>query len=311
MANGKEEKAAPEVIEFPNPAVPMRPVARSWVPVAATVGSLGVLGGLGYLGYRLWEGRADEPSPEPKSEPAKPSEPPSEPTKPSETPNPGVVPPDFWGDTEKGAQYRALLKRIEEVSRMPIRLFLSVVANRESDWSRTARNKSKQEVDNGSKLAITNGVKRGNPKPKYADSLALAGSGGLCGALAPYVAWTGMDENYMPYLDMDWNVIEDPVTAVICAAKYYQRIVANYDNVFAGVSPMAEDNFRVRLGWASPQTLKEDPGGKLFKDVRGRMEEDLKELGLKITDLPPPDASKWPGLKAVYEAMKSFTPTWK
>ena len=41
------------------------------------------------------------------------------------------------------------------------------------------------------------------------------------------------------------------------------------------------------------------------------MDEDLAELGLKITDLPPPDASRWPGLKAVVEGMKGLTPTWK
>lgn len=54
-----------------------------------------------------------------------------------------------------------------------------------------------------------------------------------------------------------------------------------------------------------------DPAGKLFQAVKGRMDEDLAQLGLKITDLPPPDASRWPGLKAVVDGMKGLTPTWK
>lgn len=295
--------------------LPTKPITHSWVPTLATVGGLGVAGGLGYLGYRMMQKSKEaseqaSPSPSPSS-PENPPTPSPEP-KPAEPKpaNPGVVPPTFWGSTSRGEEYRELLTRIEQVSRMPLRLFLLVVANRESDFIRTARNTTKKEVD-GSQAAITNGVKRGNTKPKYAQDLALAGSGGLFGALAPYVAWTGMDENYMPYLDENWKIIEDPVVAAVCAAKYYQRIVMFYPTVFAGNTPSPEDNFRVRLGWASPSALKDDPKGKLFDAVRGRMEEDLSELGLKITDLPPPDASKWPGLKAVVEGMKGTKATWK
>lgn len=326
MANGKEQAeksngTAVKVVDFGEVA-PAKPIARSWVPVAATVGTIGALAGVGYFGYSALKkqgklpGGADD-TPADDGQPAAGTSGGGQTTPPpgeqGQTPsgNPGVVPPaDFWGTTERGLQYRPLLAKLEEVTRMPVRLYLSVVTNREADWQRKARNKSKVEVD-ASARAITNGVKRGNPKPKFADSLAQAGSGGLFGALAPYVAWTGMDEDYMPFLDMDWTVIEDPVVAAVCAAKYYQRIVANYPTVFASGTPSPEDNFRVRLGWASPATLKDDPAGKLFKAVRGRMEEDLAELGLKITDLPPPDASRWPGFKVVHEAMKSFVPTWK
>ena len=321
MANGKEqaEQKSGNGTAVKDLAVPpVQPIARSWVPVAATVGTIGALAGVGYLGYsalkqqgKLPGGPTDAP-PSGGGEPADGQTTPA-PAEQGQTPsgNPGVVPPaDFWGTTERGLQYRPLLAKLEEVTRMPVRLFLSVVTNREADWQRKARNKSKVEVD-ASARAITNGVKRGNPKPKFADSLAQAGSGGLFGALAPYVAWTGMDEGYMPFLDMDWTAIEDPVVAAVCAAKYYQRVVANYPTVFASGTPTSEDNFRVRLGWASPATLKDEPAGKLFAAVRGRMEEDLAELGLKITDLPPPNASRWPGFKVVHEAMKSFVPTWK
>ena len=321
MANGKEqaEQKSGNGTAVKDLAVPpVQPIARSWVPVAATVGTIGALAGVGYLGYsalkqqgKLPGGPTDAP-PSGGGEPADGQTTPA-PAEQGQTPsgNPGVVPPaDFWGTTERGLQYRPLLAKLEEVTRMPVRLFLSVVTNREADWQRKARNKSKVEVD-ASARAITNGVKRGNPKPKFADSLAQAGSGGLFGALAPYVAWTGMDEGYMPFLDMDWTASEDPVVAAVCAAKYYQRVVANYPTVFASGTPTSEDNFRVRLGWASPATLKDDPAGKLFTAVRGRMEEDLAELGLKITDLPPPNASRWPGFKVVHEAMKSFVPTWK
>src|SRR5690606_34947874 len=105
--------------------------------------------------------------------------------------------------------------------------------------------------------------------------------------------------------------VEDPIVAVICAAKYYQRIVTYYPTVFASGTPVPEDNYRVRLGWASPQELKADSGGTLFQAVKGRMDEDLKELGLKITDLPPPSSTNWPGLAAVVAGMKGFPATWK
>ncbi len=195
---------------------------------------------------------------------------------------------------------------------MPLRLYLCVVANREAGWSRSARNSSKNEVA-ASRTAIELGGKRGNPTPKFADSLAGAGSGGLFGALAPYVAWTGMDEDYMPFLDEDWTVIENPVVAAICAAKYYQRIVGEgrYP-VFANPSrPSPEDNYRVRLGWANPSVLKSNPTGSLFQAVKKRFDEDLAALGLKISDLDPPNAEAWPGLVAVVEAIKNFPVTWK
>ena len=41
----------------------------------------------------------------------------------------------------------------------------------------------------------------------------------------------------MPYLDEDYTIIEDPIVAAICAAKYYQRIVTYYPTVFAGGTP--------------------------------------------------------------------------
>lgn len=223
----------------------------------------------------------------------------------------GAINPDYWGTTKRGEEFRELLKRIEQVSGMPMRLFLTPVANRESGWNRKARNKTAVETA-ASKRAIEAGPDRGNPTPKFATSLAGAGSGGLFGALAPYVAWTGLDEDFMPYLDADYTIVEDPIVAAICAAKYYQRIVANYPTVFANPSrPSAEDNYRVRLGWASPKKLKEEPAGALFQAVKGRMDEDLAELGLGIDDLPPPDASGWPGLKVVFDAMQGFPATWK
>ena len=40
-------------------------------------------------------------------------------------------------------------------------------------------------------------------------------------------------------------------------------------------------------------------------------DEDLAELGLKISDLSPPNAAAWPGLKAVVAGMKGFPVTWK
>ncbi|PCC67831.1 hypothetical protein SAMN02745121_07868 [Nannocystis exedens] len=109
------------------------------------------------------------------------------------------------------------------------------------------------------------------------------------------VGGAGLDEDFTPYLNDDDTIVEDPIVAAIFAAKYYQRIVTFYPTVFASGTPAPEDNYRVRLGWASPKELQEDPAGSLFQAIKGRMDEDLKQLGLKNTDLPP----------------KGLTPTWK
>jgi len=77
--------------------------------------------------------------------------------------------------------------------------------------------------------------------------------------------------------------------------------------VFANpAKPAPEDNYRVRLGWASPKTLKDSPNGTLFQSVKKRFDEDLAVLGLKISNLAPPNAERWPGLKAVFAGMKGF-----
>lgn len=299
--------------------------ARSMRPLVVGAGALAAGSALVYAIHRWRQGvlaAADQAASLPGSSgtpgggqtPAPPAGP-GQTAPPANAEQPPIPPPadsTFWGTAGRGEQYRALFTKIEQVTGMPLRLYLCVVANCEAEWSRTARNKSVVEVA-ASRRGIDNGTGRGNPKPKYADSIREAGSGGLFGALAPYVAWTGYDEDFMPYLNEDWKIIEDPIVAVICAAKYYQRIVGGgrYP-VFANpAAPAPIDNYRVRLGWARPATLKDDPTGKLAQAVRGRFDEDLVELGLKITDLPPPNADKWPGLKAVVEAMKGFPVTWK
>lgn len=321
-----------KTIDFTKPQTPV-PVQRSVVPVVAAGAGLLTIGGVGYYLYKKGQEEPQNTGVVPPQIPA-PGEPPAQPPpqgqpqpppqgqpqpppqgQPQPPPQPPPqqqppVPAGFWGTTNLGAEYRALFTKIEQVTGMPLRLYLCVVANREGSWQRTARNKTAKEVK-ASKDGIEGGLSRGNTKPQFSDSIAQAGSGGLFGALAPYVAWTGSDEGFMPYINADWTVIEDPIVAVICAAKYYQRIVTFYPTVFAGPKATSEDNFRVRLGWANPSVLKSDPNGKLAGEVRGRMEEDLAELGLKIGDLPPPSSIGWPGLKAVFDAMKGFPVTWK
>jgi hypothetical protein len=122
-----------------------------------------------------------------------------------------------------------------------------------------------------------------------------------------------MDEGYMPYLDEDWPIIVDPIVSAVFAAKYYQRIVGGgrYPVFADPARPAPEDNYRVRLGWASPSALKSSPNGTLFQNVKKRFDIDLAELGLKISDLPPPNAEQWPGLKAVVAGLKGFPVTWK
>ena len=294
--------------------------ARSMTPVLVGAAALAATSGALYALYRWRQGQlaaqdAATPLPDGEPSPTPAQSQPASPTTPSGQPpiaKPGNSDPNYWGTTTRGDVYRPLLSKIEVVTGMPLRLYLCVVANREGAWVRSARNKTKGEVK-ASTDAIANGAKRGNPAPKYAASIAAAGSGGLFGALAPYVAWTGLDEDFTPYLDEDWPIIEDPIVAAICAAKYYQRIVGGgrYP-VFANpAQPSPEDNYRVRLGWANPSVLKDNPGGELFQDVKTRFDEDLAQLGLKISDLAPPNADRWPGLAAVVAAMKGFPVTWK
>lgn len=315
-----EPAPAPAAPQPPRTSVPEPFVPKTGMTPVVATGGLLALGGAAIYGVQWWrrrqalavgEGGTSLPDGSGQAQGAPPQ------NGNGQAQNGGVAPPaqgtsdpNYWGTTSRGAEFRSVLTKIEGVSRMPLRLYLSVVANREGGWNRKARNQDKIETA-ASAAAIAAGPGRKNPTPKFATSIAGAGSGGLFGALAPYVAWTGLDEDFMPYLDEDYTIIEDPIVAAICAAKYYQRIVTYYPTVFAGGTPSSEDNYRVRLGWANPSKLKSDPAGSLFKAVKGRMDEDLAELGLKITDLPPPDASRWPGLKAVVEGMKSLTPTWK
>ena len=291
--------------------------ARSLTPVLVGVTALAASAGAVYALHRWRQRRLmaqDGATALPDSEQAPGQAQPAAPSPPGQSPiaKPGNADPNYWGTTARGEVYRPLFTKLEAVTGMPLRLYLCVVANREGGWVRSARNKTKGEVK-ASQDAIVNGGKRGNPPPKFAASIGTAGSGGLFGALAPYVAWTGLDEDYTPYLDEDWPIIEDPIVAAICAAKYYQRIVGGgrYP-VFANPGqPSPEDNYRVRLGWASPSALKDSPNGQLFQDVKKRFDEDLAELGLKITDLAPPNADRWPGLAAVVTALKGFPVTWK
>jgi len=321
VASPKEEptwKVAEPEAEASSPAIVVPP--RSLTPLVVGAAALALGGGAVYAVHR-WrqQQRAalDTAPPQPGASTSDSGAPASEapvPEAPVPEAPPSKVPtdPGSWGPTKLGEAYRPLLAKLEEVTGMPLRLYLCVVANREAGWSRTARNKTKGEVK-ASQDGIDNGVKRGNPAPKFADSLRGAGSGGLFGALSPFVAWTGMDEDFMPYLDEDWPIIENPIVAAICAAKYYQRIVGGgrYP-VFANpAKPAPEDNYRVRLGWASPKALKESPDGTLFQSVKKRFDEDLAQLGLKISDLSPPNADRWPGLKAVVAGMQGFPVTWK
>jgi len=310
------------VAEPPAPAIVVPP--RSLTPLVVGAAALALGGGAVYAVHRWRQQQRvalDTGAPEPGRTPGAStptsgtptSEGSASETPASETPTSEVpADPGAWGTTKRGEQYRPLFTKLEEVTGMPMRLYLCVVANREAGWSRTARNKTKGEVK-ASADGLDNGIKRGNPAPKFAASIRDAGSGGLFGALAPFVAWTGMDEDYMPYLDEDWPIIEDPIASAVFAAKYYQRIVGGgrYPVFADPAKPAPEDNYRVRLGWASPSALKSSPNGTLFQNVKKRFDEDLAQLGLKISDLAPPNAEQWPGLKAVVAGLKGFPVTWK
>lgn len=277
----------------------MTPVLVGAAALAATSGAL-------YALYRWRQGQLaaqDGATPLPDAEQT-PTPAPSQPASPAPTSASGQAPmakpgnsdPNYWGTTTRGEVYRPLLTKIEAVTGMPLRLYLCVVANREGAWVHSARNKTKKGEVKASTDAIANGAKRGNPSPKYAASIAAAGSGGLFGALARTSPGPGSDKDFTPYLK------DSPRSSrTRSSRRSARRSITSASLAVAAIrcsptprSRPPEDNYRVRLGWANPSVLKDNPGGELFQDVKKRFDEDLAQLGLKISDLAPPNADRWP-----------------
>jgi hypothetical protein len=163
------------------PAIVVPP--RSLTPLVVGAAALALGGGAVYAVHRWRQqqrvaldtgtagARAERPG-----RPRRPRRHPPAPEAPaSEAPARRPPPIRARGGPRSGASmYRPLFTKIEEVTGMPLRLYLCVVANREAGWSRTARNKTKVEVkasadgiDNGHQArqpgAEVRGVDRATP----------------------------------------------------------------------------------------------------------------------------------------------------
>lgn len=217
----------------------------------------------------------------------------------------GNLPPMFapdlaspaWGNVP--ADWRPKIKAWSDALKMPhMWAFMAVVMRREAGFKANAQNTDKHEVT-ASQNAIANGLKRGNPPPKWAVELGQFGSGGLFGALAPYFAWIGLDEGYMPFLNRRANLIFNPDASAVFAGHYAWRVLSNYK---------VRDWFDLRTGWASPSVLKNDPDGTTAKGVRSRMQQDIDALGLQwLAQAPLPNPKLYPGIN-VTAPMFGFNP---
>lgn len=203
-----------------------------------------------------------------------------------------------WGTTPP--ELRALLLRVESVSRMPgAARFLAVVSWRESRWNPAAHNDSATEASRSSDAFAAR--RNRQPPLEHGPAAAVFGSGGLFGMLAPYFLWTGTAESKdrAPLLTMHPSAMFDPTISAFAAAVYLQRIVAGY-------APAGWAD--VRAGWAAPKLLTGARGGEKYNEVRARFVADAATIGIDINDratMPAPSARRWPGVAKVYQALVS------
>lgn len=212
--------------------------------------------------------------------------------------DPPPVSDQRWGSVPTDVQ--KLLIKLQSAANIPyLWVAGSIIAQGEASFVPTAHNISEKEVK-GSRDGLKNGLARGNAKPKFAAEIEAFGSGGLFGALAPYFAWVGLDEGYMPFLMRRPTLMFEPAASAVFMAHYFWRITA----------PMYAKNraltlFDVRIGWASPSVLKNDPFGSVAQQVRGRMRESIKVIGWdeKWVESLPIVRDRYRGIQAVAPAM--------
>ena len=186
--------------------------------------------------------------------------------------NPPPLGDSRWGKVPK--DFQTLVTRTQLAARIPyLWVFGSICANRESSFVLTAHNQDEEEVD-GSRRGIENGLKRGNPKPKFAEQAKAFGSGGLFGALASSFVWVGLDEGHMPFLLRKPETVFQAGASCVFLAHYFWRVTSpRYAN------GRKLNMFDVRVGWASPTLLKNKPFSPDAEQVRKRMREDIAKLG--------------------------------
>lgn len=216
--------------------------------------------------------------------------------------NPPPLSSSQWGAVPIDLQ--KTLTEVQAAAGIPyLWVYGSICAQGESAFQANAHNLSKKETK-ASSDGLANGLKRGNPSPKYADAIRDFGSGGLFGALSPYFHWIGLDEGYMPFLRRKPELVFQPKASAVFMAHYFWRVSA----------PMYAKGrrlnlFDIRVGWASPSILKNDPFGTTAQEVRGRMRESIQVIGWdeKWVESLPVARDAYKGIQAVAPAM-GFSP---
>jgi len=286
---------------------------RKWL-IGGGIATVVVVGGA--IAWRRSRAGADvgEPSADPDA-PAKPSADPDAPT-----PKPGIegwwtqVPslptadevPGFdllsnWGKTP--VKLRPLFALMEEVSKIrgSARIF-ALIAKRESDFVPTAHNHDERETD-GSRRAYKNARDRNRPLA-YGEASGEFGSGGLFAALGPYFLWTGVQEmkGDAPLLNAPPEVVFVPRIAAFGAVVYLQRLLKYYQ---------IDDHADIKVGWRSPDLLKNRRGTSTYKMVRTKFYADAAKLGLDLDDTStiPKDLTSelWPGAATAFTSLTGIT----
>lgn len=209
----------------------------------------------------------------------------------------GAAPPlgdPRWGPVP--TDFQKLITRTQQAAGIPyLWAFASICAHRESGFVANAHNQDAKEVA-GSTNGLEAGLKRGNPKPKFPEEIKAFGSGGLFGALASSFAWIGMDAAFMPFIRRKPSLVFEPEASAVFLAHYFYRITSP-----GYAKGRTLSMFDVRVGWASPTLLKDDPNGAKAEAVKVRMREDIKALGWDeqwVLSLPV-IRSHYAGIKAV------------
>jgi len=205
-----------------------------------------------------------------------------------------------WGETP--TDLRPLFVTMEEVSQIvgSARVF-AIIAYRESRFITTAQNgnaQGEQDERDSSRQAYDNNKGR-NPPLKYGEEAAAFGSGGLFGALAPYLLWTGVPEvgKKAPLLAQHPQIAFQPRVAAFAAVVMMERLLNNY---------RVDDIADIKVGWANPGLLGASRGSKTYNDVRTRFLSDAVTLGIDLEDGTIPSklsAKLWPGVPAVFKAL--------
>ena len=213
-----------------------------------------------------------------------------------------------WGRTP--LDLRPLLLLAEEASGIAgAARILAIVGVRESRFVPTAHNGDApgEEAERNASWKAYQQNKARNPPLAFGEEAAAFGSGGLFGALAPYLLWTGVQElgDKAPLLRSDPRIMFVPRVATFAALVFLARLLKNYE---------VQDLPDIKVGWGSVSLLKgEGRGGETYQNIRNNFVADASTLGIDLADaatIPPRlSAENWPGVAKVFDRIVGKLPS--